>query len=1249
MNHQNPLPHNNPGTNDRVQTYDVQDQSLNQSFNIGISNADIQATITAIANQQQQANAAAIAAQQRSNTNNASTMQYLEDLSSGNAQGMSNIGSILQLLNPNLLTNNNLNLFPQQALLNANTPSLHGLLNSTQPSHSQYTHQTQHSLAGGVSQGNSGEPHPPPGFELPTVQHRLDPRWQLCWYKSVEHFHNRRRYTAKCISCGYELEGRPERMARHILFSCIKVSSELKQEYLKEIERTGKVIPQQSNFTNPANTSAGTTSTTVNNNSNNNNNNNNRSNSNTQHISAVNNNNSSSQQRGTSDVKDLERKNSGADVGDDSSDIIDVNDFNLDVEGGLSQSNSPDGLSSPHHTATNKKRKRSETSGGIGGAVSSTVGGGGNLKSQGSESSLLSSLLNDAADSLSRGRKAMIGGRRTTSASSFEELLLYMFFEGSVTSLGILDFVPDASPLHTSFLFNSKTSATSPPPPSTSSSSASLYNRQSAALQDLTSLLAAEFPITQQNQVNYSKLLYKIVPDVERRYLGQLSSFLAQESKCWTVFVTSQVLMTGLRQFFILLKHAEYEVCVGTFKLSLETSQQLGGSVTGNVNPHHAGLMLERIYSHVWSRIDALSIPRQLLTYSMPCEIMITTISFAATSAPLNTAGPPPPTPLTQVSPTASSGSGNGGAATSVQSQAGVIPLPANPAPLSQSQPQQHRHFLRVDMKETDNRLISIPCLLTSLQSLLRYFATIVKPLNLVTEVYRYFLYQPAWLSAIHHFLVSRNQHLAHQSLPLLPLPLIPDTSLPHAHYFSLYHHLDTLSIYLFTMRDILSIEQISKTLPPLTSELVDMMNNPNYLIALSAYCKILKPVVEGMEALLGQERDHVTLAHCMKALLTIESSLLRVNLLNESYMNDLRSAVLNRLHEITVAYDVDLFIVSLFLWPRYKNLAMSKKYDYNAIRQGILRLANVLKCFAIDQAYQLVHEIEMYRTNTPPFSFSEEQLDLNARELWDLFPDKANVLCIIARKLFAITAISSSGVQCIERYNHLLALHHYDEVVAEKLLFMSSFHQSQVRERQKEQWIHCNLNTSSNSTSHTASVTTPSNPLSNPSLSGNNVTSTMTQSNAAPAPPQHHQQYHTSPYHPNASFPTTATSWPSPAFMLPPSSPSPLTRTLPINLMSLASRSLESVSFTWIEAEIRSIQYLHEKEGQELASGYNRTRRLSLEEVFDFAVFLQIEAIVKARQESAAARERETILLKAQEFDWDPASILADYERKNI
>ena len=101
---------------------------------------------------------------------------------------------------------------------------------------------------------------------------------------------------------------------------------------------------------------------------------------------------------------------------------------------------------------------------------------------------------------------------------------------------------------------------------------------------------------------------------------------------------------------------------------------------------------------------------------------------------------------------------------------------------------------------------------------------------------------------------------------------------------------------------------------------------------------------------------------------------------------------------------------------------------------------------------------------------------------------------------------------------------------------------------------------------------------------------------------------------------------------------------------LAQALRPVESISFTWIEAEIRNIQLLQEKEGQELASGFRSHRSLSLDEIFDFSVFLQIEAIVKARQESIAMREREakSVSLTAQ-YEWDPASILADYEgRKN-
>lgn len=41
--------------------------------------------------------------------------------------------------------------------------------------------------------------------------------------------------------CNYEMEGRPERLERHVLLTCPKVTAEVRDRYRQEIEKYGKL------------------------------------------------------------------------------------------------------------------------------------------------------------------------------------------------------------------------------------------------------------------------------------------------------------------------------------------------------------------------------------------------------------------------------------------------------------------------------------------------------------------------------------------------------------------------------------------------------------------------------------------------------------------------------------------------------------------------------------------------------------------------------------------------------------------------------------------------------------------------------------------------------------------------------------------------------------------------------------------------------------------------------------------------
>jgi hypothetical protein len=847
---------------------------------------------------------------------------------------------------------------------------------------------------------------------------------------------------------------------------------------------------------------------------------------------------------------------------------------------------------------------------------------------------------------------------RPPSNFSFEELLLQILlecnlnnnllnvFENAFSFQELCHYVPDFVPFMSSSSLQSSSTSVLDPINTSASSSQSL------------------FP-------NSYKLIYKIIPELERKYYSNLASILGTEGK-WTLLLTSQILMSGLIQFFIFAKCNEMIQVIGTFKLSLDSTC---------MNNH--GLMIETLYTNIWNRIDSLSISRSAFISTVPYEFYLSSNGLSPMVAVV---------PLHPSSAVVAQQNQNpvvpGGIMFSGQNQSNpaapivnhVIPqlnnslgVPSqgithllNPTP-QLVQPAQtvspHYHFLRIDLKDADPKLLSIPCIFSSLQTLLRYFATIVKPLSMIKEVFMYLLHHPIWLSAINNFLLSRNQYI----------PAI--TTLTSKDYlFSLYYCFDMLYVYLYAIREILPSEAFNKYLPPITPEITEIINNPNHMITLRTYCNLMKPVVESIESLLAA-KESVTLAHSLRVLLHIESSLLQMNFHNEAFANEMRKSVLTQFHDICNSYDLDLFIVSLFLWPRYKGLVISKKYDYLAVRQGILRLANSLKCFVADQAFQLVREIEAYRNNSPPFNFTEEQLDLEAKQLWGSFPDQTNVLCITAKKLFDVTAISySTNKEIIRKYNSFMNFH--DEVISEKLLFLSYYHSTQniiKRNSAKENSLfpHSAKISSNHLSSGTNSIPTASTNSSptakhNPSIfNGGSVQSTSLNTSLSnlslppltlPAIPL--SSSNTSPMHRtinslgHVSQPSFRFSTANPPSITTATTPLAQSSSLPLYTASFPSplnvfpnpMSIDDVSLTWIDNEIKNIQLLQEKVNNDMA--FRTTRRVAMDELFDLNTFLQIENVVKVRQESAAVSEHESAMMKAQQYDWDPSLILADYER---
>jgi hypothetical protein len=981
---------------------------------------------------------------------------------------------------------------------------------------------------------------PPPGFEYVNVQQRLDSRWHLCWFKSVDHYLNRRRYVAKCMFCGYELEGRPDRMSRHVLMTCIKVPKEIKDEYRRIIDQAGKLRAENDPLTLVRGKEKSENEGSV-------------AGGGSRKQKGKKRKRSSSAAISSSFSKDEEEEHEASDseaeddddddnekaLGRSRSKESNNNDYmiGLDVSGdgnlnaapnadvdGASAADVSSVLSAAGHiislknaavaaddkskvNANNskngikkKKREKVHTIQRVnsGGALS-RIGQSSMLTSFGSTDSLINSLLNDSSNNIS-GLSAPAPRNvhnNTIKEKEEEKVLLNKPFEELILNILLESFPFSASTSLISLLNPSSSSVTA----TTSSCSSCSILPVFPSFQELCSLLPSSItssvssgPFAILSMIK--NLSIKYLPERKKKAIHYLVDLFNHHLQKWTLLISSQSLSNGMLQFFIIAKNNNLEILLGIFTFSLE--QILTITINGNGNANPTGYLIEYIYREIWKKIDDLGIDRNSFSYTLPYDFVIcystpmTITNSMSGSSNIQVSTPMQILAALTSSPTPSNLSGHHNSNNNLlmnnnnhMSGTGNYHQTSG---VSSSQEQHHHqqqqhhsssmgrsaspsfslpqyHFIRLDLKDTENRLLTIPCLLSSLQSLLRYFAIILKPLTLISDLYRFSIHYPIWLSTIHSFLSSRN----------LPIPSLP-TFTSKDYYTSLFYHYEIMYYYLLAIREIIIKESWSKALPILPPDILEIINNPNYLIILSSYCNVMKPIVKGIEELLeGSKSGYLTLAHCMKILLDIDTTLLSehypslsphhnhlrqyhhhsyyqqasnssgssstgsssatsyISPAESSYYSDLRVAVLNKFHEITVNYNLDLFMISLFLWPRYKNVVISKKYDFHSIRQGLLLVANILKCFAADQAYQLIIELENYHLGIFPYNFSEEQLDLEAKELWEnqsflTDGENLNPLCVIARKLFDIPAICAAGKDVIFQYNELINEYSVDQ-----------------------------------------------------------------------------------------------------------------------------------------------------------------------------------------------------------------------------
>ncbi|CAG8773891.1 4_t:CDS:1, partial [Cetraspora pellucida] len=159
------------------------------------------------------------------------------------------------------------------------------------------------------------------------------------------------------------------------------------------------------------------------------------------------------------------------------------------------------------------------------------------------------------------------------------------------------------------------------------------------------------------------------------------------------------------------------------------------------------------------------------------------------------------------------------------------------------------------------------------------------------------------------------------------------------------------------------------------------------------ALTKVIKPVVDAIGRL---ESSDSTLADIFKELIYIYQ---QISLLNIP-ISDLKNHALTVIDKCTKEFDSDIYFITFFLSPAYKQLAISGKMNEDKIICACLKLARVWDFKKKKDAILPTRELISYKNNDPPFNIPTLK---PPRLFWSDFTGNAPLLHHFALKVFSI------------------------------------------------------------------------------------------------------------------------------------------------------------------------------------------------------------------------------------------------------
>jgi len=165
---------------------------------------------------------------------------------------------------------------------------------------------------------------------------------------------------------------------------------------------------------------------------------------------------------------------------------------------------------------------------------------------------------------------------------------------------------------------------------------------------------------------------------------------------------------------------------------------------------------------------------------------------------------------------------------------------------------------------------------------------------------------------------------------------------------------------------------------PTMSEGVLKVINDCDHFTANQTLVSLLKPVVN---AIANLERVDATLADIWKQLLDAYKTISNVDVYTR--FEPFKQHCLDVLHAQTKVFHEEIYIVSFFLHPAYRQVAVSKKYSIRDIGQMILRLAKYWK-LTRTEASLLQDSINRYYNSHFPFNSKAIKKPL---EFWLMVP----------------------------------------------------------------------------------------------------------------------------------------------------------------------------------------------------------------------------------------------------------------------